>query len=342
MMSKRDAYLLEGVTLGVFTMLIVGAFVVSSIGGLLLRSGQSAAVVSAVLVDLTNQNRQEHSLHGLTINPALVEAAQKKANDEASKAYFAHVSPEGIDSWHWFKEVGYNFTYAGENLAVDFSDSATVVSAWMNSPTHRANILDSHYTETGIATAEGMYEGHPTIFVVQEFGTPSHGVSVATIQEQTLPIEPTQIAVATTKQDIQRPKVLGDTIAKPHAVIVATTRANAVAPSTPTISVRMLPDATQSSVVPIVAPASTRYASVWNFFLMSPETTLRYAYYLIAFLVICALFLTTGFEFQRHHMRHVAVAGCLLVAMCGLFFVADRAVFGTTVIAQNTNSSLNS
>ena len=173
-------------------------------------------------------------------------------------------------------------------------------------------------------------------------GTPSHGVSVATIQEQTLPIEPTQIAVATTKQDIQRPKVLGDTIAKPHAVIVTTTRANAVAPSTPVISVRMLPDATQSPVVPIVAPASTRYASVWNFFLMSPETTLRYAYYLIAFLVICALFLTTGFEFQRHHMRHVAVAGCLLVAMCGLFFVADRAVFGTTMIAQNTKSSLNS
>jgi len=48
-----------------------------------------------------------------------------------------------------------DFTYAGENLAVDFSDSQDVTTAWLNSPEHRANIMDTHFTQFGIAIATG-------------------------------------------------------------------------------------------------------------------------------------------------------------------------------------------
>ena len=48
-------------------------------------------------------------------------AAQAKADDMATKGYFAHTSPDGKNSWYWFKQAGYTFTYAGENLALDFS-----------------------------------------------------------------------------------------------------------------------------------------------------------------------------------------------------------------------------
>jgi hypothetical protein len=91
--------------------------------------------------------------------------------------YFAHTSPAGISPWYWFVNVGYNFTAAGENLAVDFSDSADVTSAWMNSPEHRANILNGGFTEIGMATAQGTFEGRQAVYVVELFGTPAAAVA---------------------------------------------------------------------------------------------------------------------------------------------------------------------
>lgn len=132
----------------------------------------AADVYSGLLVDLTNEDRIEKNLPTLAKNNKLALAAQYKAEDMATKGYFAHTSPEGLSSWYWFGKVGYNFSYAGENLAVDFTESKDVSDAWMNSPTHRANILNSGFTEIGIATHDGMYKGDKSTFVVQMFGTP--------------------------------------------------------------------------------------------------------------------------------------------------------------------------
>jgi Cysteine-rich secretory protein family len=126
-----------------------------------------------VLVDETNQNRTENNLPALTVSPLLQAAAQEKANDEATKDYFAHTSPQGLTPWYWFENVGYNFDYAGENLAVNFTDSQDVTAAWMNSPEHRANILSTDFTQIGIATAQGVYNGQEATYVVEEFGTPA-------------------------------------------------------------------------------------------------------------------------------------------------------------------------
>ena len=130
-------------------------------------------IESNALVDETNQARTTDNLGDLTINPLLTAAAQQKANDMAVNNYFAHTSPQGVTPWDWFAKVGYQFSFAGENLAVNFSDSQDVTNAWMNSPEHRANILNGQYTEIGIATAQGTYEGKPAVYVVEEFGTPA-------------------------------------------------------------------------------------------------------------------------------------------------------------------------
>src|SRR3990167_302010 len=132
-----------------------------------------SAVITGVLVDLTNSNRLAQNINPLTFNPVLAEAAQLKANDMAEKSYFAHTSPEGKTPWYWFTEGGYKFLYAGENLAVNFVDSEDVVRAWMNSEGHRANILNDKFTEIGIAMAPGTYNGRESIYVVQLFGQPA-------------------------------------------------------------------------------------------------------------------------------------------------------------------------
>lgn len=124
------------------------------------------------VVAITNQKRAERGLTPLKINSLLNEAAQRKAGDMFAFNYWAHSSPSGRSPWSFFKEVGYSYVYAGENLARDFMDSEGVVEAWMNSPTHRDNILNSHYQEIGVAVVNGTLNGVETTLVVQLFGTP--------------------------------------------------------------------------------------------------------------------------------------------------------------------------
>ena len=130
-------------------------------------------VEANALIQETNQQRETNALPALQESPALDEAAQEKANDMATKGYFAHTSPQGLTPWYWFENVGYSFSYAGENLAVNFSDSQDVTNAWMNSPEHRANILSSDFMQIGMATAQGTFDGQPATYVVEEFGTPA-------------------------------------------------------------------------------------------------------------------------------------------------------------------------
>jgi hypothetical protein len=109
-----------------------------------------------------------------------VQAAQAKANDEAAKGYFSHVSPDGKTSWSWFQMAGYGYSHAAENLAQGFNDAAAVNDSFMHSATHKANIMNPDYTEIGIASASGNYQGKTVTFVVQMFGSPSGAAPVAT------------------------------------------------------------------------------------------------------------------------------------------------------------------
>jgi len=122
------------------------------------------------IIEISNKQRQENNLPLLKSSSILDLSAKYKAQDMLEKNYFAHTSPEKIKPWHWFKEVGYNYTYAGENLAMNFVEAEDVVTAWMNSPTHRENILSADYNEIGIAVVIGEIDGYQTTLVVQHFG----------------------------------------------------------------------------------------------------------------------------------------------------------------------------
>lgn len=157
-------------------------------------SGGIAAVLPAVLSILTNEEREAENLPTLVINPILNQAAEMKAQDMASKGYFAHTSPEGKNPWYWLEQAGYEYQYAGENLAVNFNDSKDVTEAWMQSPTHRANIVKNKYTEVGTGVAAGVYEGRKAVFAVQLYANPLPKV-FKTVNAQVLGAENVQHSV---------------------------------------------------------------------------------------------------------------------------------------------------
>jgi hypothetical protein len=165
---------------------------------LISRSKLFGVIMVNALVDETNENRLTDHLSVLHINPLLQAAAQEKANDMASKGYFAHTSPSGLSPWYWFGKVGYDFTAAGENLAVNFSDSQDVTNAWMNSPEHRANIMNGNFTDIGIATAKGTFEGRPAVYVVQLFGLPALAPVMAIAPAKTSAASSTAVAKSKT------------------------------------------------------------------------------------------------------------------------------------------------
>ena len=159
------------------TLLLFIAFFI--IGGLLLNLtktkypsvlGISTDITSEQLLTLVNQKRLENGLPPLSFSPELATAARNKANDMLLKNYWAHNSPDGRTPWEFLKEAGYNYVYAGENLARGFNTSLDVTNGWMASPTHRANVLSPNYSDVGFAVVTGNLNGEETVLVVEEFG----------------------------------------------------------------------------------------------------------------------------------------------------------------------------
>ncbi len=134
-----------------------------------------ADITKAALVAMTNAERRTLGLEGLASDPILEKAAQAKAQDMFEKGYFSHESPQGVAPWFWFKKAGYDYSYAGENLAIGFLDSEEVYNGWANSYTHHQNILNPNYSEIGLAVAKGKFNGQETTIVVQLFGTRKNG-----------------------------------------------------------------------------------------------------------------------------------------------------------------------
>ena len=123
----------------------------------------------------TNLQRQENgNLPPLARNRTLDEIATLRLDDMFKNQYFAHVSPASSSALTVAKRVGDNYIALGENLALgDFEGDSGVVDAWMHSPGHRANILNTHYTEIGVAVGGGMLLGEDGWLAVQVFGRPA-------------------------------------------------------------------------------------------------------------------------------------------------------------------------
>ena len=144
-------------------------------------------LTDAGVIEYTNQNRLENGgLAALKENPVLDEAAKYKLEDLFKKQYFEHISPSGAGPADLAKVAGYAYISIGENLAMgNFKDDQELVTAWMNSPGHRANILDKKFTEIGVAVGRGTYQGKQTWIAVQEFGQPSSSCPAVNIALKT-------------------------------------------------------------------------------------------------------------------------------------------------------------
>lgn len=144
------------------------------------------------LLQITNADRQQNGLPPLSLNTELTSAAQGKAANMFQDDYWAHFAPDGTSPWDFIKGAGYNYSYAGENLAKGFTSSSDIVQAWMNSPSHRENMLSDKYKDVGFAIQEGNLLGEDTVLVVEEFGAPATPVIVdnAAAQVQTADVEP--------------------------------------------------------------------------------------------------------------------------------------------------------
>ena len=107
------------------------------------------------LLSGTNAKRLAAGVSPLRLDDQLTKAAAAKAADMFAHQYWAHISPSGTSPWTFVAQAGYNYLFAGENLARDFADSASVVEAWMKSSTHRENLLDRRYEDIGLAVVNG-------------------------------------------------------------------------------------------------------------------------------------------------------------------------------------------
>jgi hypothetical protein len=304
-------------------------------------------VEANVLVDETNQQRVVNGLPDLELSPLLQAAAQDKANDMATKGYFAHTSPQGLTPWYWFQQVGYNFDYAGENLAVNFSDSEDVTTAWMNSPEHRANILSTDFTQIGIATAQGVYEGQPTTFVVEEFGTPAPAVAptpfVDTASAATTPtpapVTSVPVPPATTKKPAPVPakKTPAAPAASPVAAVpVVVAIQSSSAPAIQQTFIAVQGAATETVLASAPAPASApsvgvtaaasplaAQSNIVQQILSDPKALANDFYLFVMVLFLIALVLNIFINIRVQYPKLIA-GGLLVIVVAGLCVMLNQ------------------
>ncbi|MFA6177535.1 MAG: CAP domain-containing protein [Candidatus Paceibacterota bacterium] len=255
-------------------------------------TGNMATVLPAVLAGLTNVERQSQNLPVLTESPILNKAAEMKAEDMATKSYFAHTSPEGKTPWYWLTQVEYKYQYAGENLAINFSDSRDVTNAWMASPTHKANIVKGNYTEIGTGVARGIYEGKETIFVAQVYANP--------LPKEISQIQPKKIIT----EPKTTPKIVS--IEKPTNVLGTET----------IVTTENIPDTQSISLNPIQNP------TFWQKLLASPRNTINIILYIILGTILIALLLYVIFKIENYHLDLIT-NGLIVFAIIGAIFTTN-------------------
>ncbi len=132
-----------------------------------------AANASRQIIAKTNELRAKVNAAPLSGSDKLAQAAGQKVSDMLLNQYFAHTSPNGKDVTAFLKQAGYDYSMAGENLAMGFSSVDEVMAAWEKSPTHYANIRDDNFKEIGVAVSGGRFKDAETAMIAQYFGRPA-------------------------------------------------------------------------------------------------------------------------------------------------------------------------
>ncbi|MDP3993529.1 MAG: CAP domain-containing protein [Candidatus Doudnabacteria bacterium] len=134
-------------------------------------SGESS-FTSQNLILLLNQEREKNGLGHLQTNPLLEKAAYAKAEDMLENGYFAHTAPDGTKPWDFIKSAGLPYLFAGENLAINYTNAYELTHDLMQSAAHRDNLLSPVFSEIGIAIINGRYQGRDATIIVQMFTHP--------------------------------------------------------------------------------------------------------------------------------------------------------------------------
>ncbi len=310
--TSRNEYhpnIFSRVSVIVLAVLIIGCEVgyVAQTKFVFLNTDFLASVLPGVLANLTNVDRADSGLAPVTRNPLLDAAAQAAAQDMATKGYFSHVAPDGTTPWSWLDKTGYVYSYAGQNLAVNFTDSQNVETAWLESPTHRANIMKSQYTEVGFGTANGIYEGQETTFVVEFFGTPA----AVAAKKDIVPIK--VAAVVKSPSQSGNTQVLGTEVKK--EVEVAGTSSPVAVTTNP---VAPLPTETQGFLA----------------MLTSPLTALETVFTVLLALIAFAYGITVFMHGKMLHPR-VALGGAALLLLISAAFLGSALLNGSVHLASN-------
>lgn len=115
---------------------------------------QDIKTAESEVIRLVNIQRVNNGLPKLTANWQLSRIARYKSQDMINKNYFSHISPTYGSPFNMMENFGLKFSAAGENIAMGQQTPSSVVTAWMNSPGHRANILNPSYTQIGVGLAK--------------------------------------------------------------------------------------------------------------------------------------------------------------------------------------------
>lgn len=131
----------------------------------------ASEISSNNLMDYINFERIARGIEPLVYNQGLYSAAFNKAQDMLTKEYFDHDTPYGKPWYNFINENGYDYVFAGENLAMDFKTSEGAHYALMQSPLHRNNIINPNFKEVGIGVVKGKFAGRETTIAVEIFGS---------------------------------------------------------------------------------------------------------------------------------------------------------------------------
>ncbi|MDP2933287.1 MAG: CAP domain-containing protein [bacterium] len=132
----------------------------------------SRTIDAKTIILATNQARALTGLSELAESKELDTAALEKAQDMQIQRYFAHQSPEGTSPWYWIEKNDYTFAIAGENLAINYNNVQELMTAWLESPSHRENILNPKFLDLGVGVRQFSIGSKNYTVIVQMFGAP--------------------------------------------------------------------------------------------------------------------------------------------------------------------------
>jgi uncharacterized protein YkwD len=266
-----------------------------------------ADITKATLENFANQTRLSIGLPALVKNAKLEQAAQMKAENMVANNYFAHTSPSGIAPWFWFSKSGYNYKYAGENLAVGFYESEEVYIAWLNSASHKANIINPKYTEVGTAVLGGFGPNN-AIIVVQEFGSPVKPVVKPASNSNVKPVVNTKPEVVPTNKVAEKVPVTETQIVKTNdqaPVVNNNTNQEVLSQTTESKSI----------IQSVKAGSADAYSKIANSVLYNYNDLLQNITYGVSLIVIGILLTLVLFNFNIVFQKPLVFRAVLLIGL---------------------------